>query len=262
MKKFRKTISKWQIITPIVCIFIFFSCYNDDETAIVKKEYSGEELFRGIFFLEGEVAQNLESLKPNLDEMEKTLRTNPEAQGYYNDFANEILKQIQILDPGFLDSFKEQIKSDNYYSIELALGNGFRMIKAAGFASEKYAGIFKLMSEVQEKNVDFDSKEFEKLDLKNPEDIEKLKTILKENYAIDVEDDQYAIPCVPFAGFCIYYAVAGVVSIAAAAYALVAAGQAIYIAVYVWKVEVWGGINSSNNIAKSDLLISEIANLF
>lgn len=261
MKKVRKFISKWQVMMPFVFIFIFVSCYNDDEP-IAKKEYSGEELFRGIFFLEGEVAQSLESLKPNLDEMETTLKTNPEAKASYGDFANEIMSQINRLDPEFLDNFKSQIESDNYYSIELALGNGSRMIKAAGFASEKYSGIFKLASDVQEKNIDFNSEEFENLDLNNPEDIEKFKSLLKTNYQIDLDDENYQVACIPAIMIC--YAIAGVVSIAALAYTALAGVHVVAVmAYYVYsKVEFWGVNNSSNDIAKTDGLVTEIATAF
>jgi len=264
MKKIRKVISKWQIILPMVCVFIFFSCFNDDQTAIVKKEYSGEELFRGLFFLEGEVAQRLESLKPNLDEMATAVKANAEIQKSYNDFTNEIMKQIKILDPDFLKNFKKQIHSDNYYSIELALGNGSRMIQAAGFASEKYSGLFRLASDVQEKQVDFTSAELAHLDLNNPEDREKFQSILKENYAIDVDDEKYIAACIPAVGFCIYYAIAGVVSIAAFSHTALGTVQAVAVfAYYVYsKVEFWGVNNSSNDIARTEGIIAEIAKIF
>ena len=42
MKNYRKFVSKWQVVLPVTL-----------------KDYSGEEMFRGIFFLQGDVVNNL-----------------------------------------------------------------------------------------------------------------------------------------------------------------------------------------------------------
>lgn len=259
MKNFRKFASKWQVILPVILVFVMVSCYQDDEVA--KQDYSGEEMFRGIFFLQGDVIHQLESLHADSDKLKISQKSNPESIEYFEDFVDEIVLQIESLDPDYFNNFKKQVESKNYYSIELALSNGTNMIKAAGLKSEKLSSVFRLMTEFEDKKVDFQTASIKKLDFKNPEDVSKLKSILKNDYSIDLDDEQYSVACVPVAAVCVVYAAAAVVSIAAVAYTAVAAiNAAAWVTVYAW-VEVWGGAQFENGIASNSLLVKEIANL-
>lgn len=259
MKNLKKVISPWRFITSVVMMFTVASCSQDDE--VVRKNHTGEELFRGVFFLQGEVPDDLESLKANVDQLRIAQKANPESVKFFEDFVDEIVLQTRLLDPGYFDNFKAQLESDNYYSIELALSNGRNMIKAAGLKSEKLSGIFRLMTDIENKQVDFAKENIEKLDLENPDDVAKLKSILKKDYSIDLDDEQYNVACLPVAAVCVVYAAAAVVSIAAVAYTAVAAVNAAAVAtVYAW-VEAWGGAQFENGAASNNLLVKEIANL-
>lgn len=241
-------------------VFIAVSCYQDSE--IAKQDYSGEELFRGIFFLQGDVVNNLESLKPRSNQLEVAQKANPESQEFFDELVDEIVMQIKLLDPEYFTNFKSQMASKNYYSMELALSNGTKMIKAAGLKSDKISGVFRLMVEIENKGVDFENEEFKTLDLEKPENVEKLKSILKKDYSIDLDDEQYNVACVPVAAVCVVYAAAAVVSIAAVAYTAVAAvNAAAWVTVYAW-VELWGSTNFENDVAFNDILVKEIAALF
>ncbi|MEM0941856.1 MAG: hypothetical protein AAF600_18015 [Bacteroidota bacterium] len=225
-----------------------------------KKDFTGEEMFRGIFFLQGDVVNHLESLHADLDKLKVSQKANPESVEYFESFVDEIVAQIELLDPDYFDNFKSQFESNNYYSIELALSNGTSMIKAAGLKSEELSGVFRLMLEIENKKVDFESEDMKKLDFKNQEDVAKLKSILKNDYSIDLDDEQYSVACVPVAAVCVVYAAAAVVSVAAVAYTAVAAVNATaWVTVYAW-VEVWGGTQSQPSIASNNVLVKEIAN--
>ena len=97
------------------------------------------------------------------------------------------------------------------------------------------------------------------MDFNNQEDIAKLKSILKNDYSIDLDDEQYNLVgiVIPIA----VYAAAVFVSIAAVAYTALAAVNAVaWVTVYAW-VEVWGINTSGNEIATNELIL-EIATIF
>lgn len=242
-------ISKWQVILPIIMVFLVVSCYPGEDE-LVKKDYTGEELFRGIFFLQGEVAKSLETLRPHIDRKVESEKLSPENRSFHIEFVNEIITQIKSLDPSYFNNFRSQVQSENYYSIELALANGTQMIKAAGYKSEKLSATFKLMDEIQEKQVDFGSEKIKNLDFENKEDVETFKSILRQDYAIDIDDEQYVVACAPVLAVCLFVVVVGAVA------AVVNVGW-----VYA---EAWyyGFSQSENNIAFTNSLVSEIATDF
>lgn len=257
MLKFVRTkLLKWYTVVPLSIALLVSSCYSDNES-VSPKEYSGEELFRGIFFLQGDVADHLETLKLNTNSIRKTLKQNPNAEKEHMAFVDEIVNQVKNIDPGYFDQFKSQMQSQNFYGIELALTNGMKMIKVAGHRSS-YASIFQLADKINEKKVDFSSKEFKELDLSKDEDKAKFKSILKDTYAIDMDDEDYKVACVPAFAFCVGLAVFVTVAVAihntVALYVFYAGGFAV--------TEFWSGDASVKGIGLKDALVSEIASVF
>ena len=194
-----------------------------------------------------------------MNKLKTTQKASPESIEYFESFVDEIVTQINLLDPGYFDSFKSQLESNNYYSIELALSNGTRTIKTVGLKSKELSGVFRLMLEIENNKVDFESDHIKQLDFNNQEDVAKLKSILKNDYSIDLDDEQYNLVgiVIPIA----VYAAAVFVSIAAVAYTALAAVNAVaWVTVYAW-VEVWDINTSGNEIATNELIL-EIATIF
>ncbi len=54
---------KWYFTLPLCTIFTAFSCEFQKQEVVAVKEYSGEDLFKGLFFLEGEVAEIILKLR-------------------------------------------------------------------------------------------------------------------------------------------------------------------------------------------------------
>ena len=238
---------------PVFIFFISYGCQNSgtDEQQ-TQLNYSGEEIFRGIFFSQGELPNQIEALKEEHEKTENIAKTNKDVKDFQLDFSKEIIKSINTLDPTFFTQFKKQMESKNYYAIQLAMTNATKMIKAGGYNS-KYSGFFKLADELETKKVDLSGNEFKNIDMNSPEGMTKFKSLIKTKYDIDVDDDDYKIACAPNLGFCYVYAVAAVVSIAAVAYSGVAV---VAYAVYA-KVEFWGGV--TNHDAIGNVLIEELA---
>ena len=117
------------------------------------------------------------------------------------------------------------------------------------------------MLEIENKKVDFESDHMKQLDFSNQEDIAKLKSILKNDYSIDLDDEQYYPACIPVAAFCVYLVAAVVTSFALLSHTAVASVQAVAVVAYYFLVEVWGMNTSGNEIATNELIL-EIATVF
>lgn len=258
-----------RLINPLlgiamVCVsFVMVtSCEKPEEVAVQQKtEYSGEELFRGIFFFQGEVPAKIQSMRPQYEQFKQMSRDKKVEQAMLA-YTDELVLQIRQIDPTYFDQFKAQIESDNMYGIQLAIANGTKMIEAAGYRSEKYSGMFRLQHELDAKKVDFNKAEFQNLDLKTEEGIAEFKKILKKDYLIDLDDEQYKVACTPFAAFCVAIVAAAVYNTALAVHTAAAAVNAVaYLAAYL-KVGLWGGITAEMTGTGYDQLISEIATAF
>lgn len=240
-------------------IFLVFSCSNEEQEKPLA-DFSGEELFEALFFSSGSAAQYIQTIQPSVENLNVAITSNPEVGDFTSEFSSEIISEINGLDPTYFARFKEQLASDNYYSMELALANGSKMIKAAGYRSS-YSGMFKLMDDLNSKNVDFNDEALAGLDYSKEEDVDKLKDFLRQEYSIDLNNEDYKVACIPVAAVCIVYAAAAVVSIAAVAYTAVAAvNAAAWVTVYAW-VELWGGNTMMDTVGQNDVLIQELARL-
>ncbi len=239
------------MIVPFFIFFITYGCQNSEsDQQQTHLNYSGEEIFRGIFFSQGELPNQIEALKAEHDKSVNIASTNKNVKDFQLDFSNEIIKAINNLDPTFFSQFKKQMESKNYYAIQLAMANATKMIKAGGYNS-KYSGYFKLTDKLESKKADFSTKDFQDLDISTPDGIAKYKSLIKDKYDINVDDDDYKVACSVGAVVCVVYLVAGAVNTVVAAYYVVA-GAVVYA-----KVEFWGG--TTNEAAIGNVLIEELA---
>ncbi|MGJ1439528.1 MULTISPECIES: hypothetical protein [Sphingobacterium] len=246
-------------LSVIVGSIIIYSCTKDaNEDA--KSQYSGEEMFRAIYFLEGNAVNELSSLKPALSQMQKSKSANPDRKRdeFVKEMNNVLISTIKELDKDFFENFKRQVEADDYYAIQLAIGNGARMLRAAGFKS-KYAPMFNFLEEVGNKNINLKDEKFKGLDFQKESDVKKFVKILKDDHGIDIDMDQetqlYAV-----CNFGIACAVALVAVATMAVAAQSVAGLWVY---YVYsKVEFWGVVDGNNTDAANEGFIRDVALTF
>ncbi|KZS41633.1 hypothetical protein AWE51_19735 [Aquimarina aggregata] len=116
---------------------IFLISYGNNNEAI-QEYYSGEEIFRGIFFLEGEAAYDLTVLRAKVNPINETINTKSiEIQKLSRDIKDEIIEEIKNLNPDFFDDFRKHINSTDHHTIDLAITNGSEIIKIVGLNSKK-----------------------------------------------------------------------------------------------------------------------------
>jgi hypothetical protein len=113
-------------IALLLCGSIIFSSCNsgvvsqESLTIGETKKYTGEELFRGIFFMQGEVAKSI----PMYEDMLVSLGKDKTSEEDINKFSNEIIGYMKVLDPNFFVEFQRGIESKNPYQIRETLNIG------------------------------------------------------------------------------------------------------------------------------------------
>ncbi|MBL3655900.1 hypothetical protein [Fulvivirga sediminis] len=170
----------------IFSILLLSTSCNDSDQSVTSdsvKDYSGEEIFSAIFFMEGELANSIDVLKPGADQLQAATQ-DKDVEVDYQYFKTEIMGTIHELEPQFFNKFAESMKSDNLYEVELGLNNARKMFKAAGLASE-YGDYFKIMEEIDSKKVNLNDARLKSLNFNDADDVEKLAQIFKEDYDID-----------------------------------------------------------------------------
>jgi hypothetical protein len=194
MKKIRKY-SK-SIALLLTFSFIFASCSQQDDSLINKSNshdfsilqrnsnlYNGEELFRGLFFLEGDFVNEINSLQEskifiNLNNLSS------EKKNQVKVFHDFIINEIKITQPNYFNKFKESLQNDNLYSVKQTLADAGSLINQVGLSSEAYKKMFEASNKMLAKGVDFEREDIKNLDLTNPDDAEQFFNIMEQDYGL------------------------------------------------------------------------------
>lgn len=118
MKKIKSIALRYHIPTIVGIMFLLFSCTKDeflnDNPEIDKASYTDEEVFKGVMFLEGPVANKMEDFK---DLNFRSFVTDKSQIEEIINFQNEIIKRVKSSDPNYLSDFRKKIGSGDYYLI-------------------------------------------------------------------------------------------------------------------------------------------------
>lgn len=200
MKKIRKY-SK-TIALLLTFSFIFASCSQQDDSLTNKSisndfstlqrnisSYNGEEIFRGLFFLEGDFVNEINSLF----ESKKVFNLNNlsvEDKNKVKTFHDYIINEINKTQPNYFNEFKESLKSNNLYTVKQSLSNAGSLINQVGLSSNAYKKMFEISNEFITKGVDFERDDIKNLDLSNPVDAEQFFNIMEQDYGLtNLESD-------------------------------------------------------------------------
>ncbi|UGU15381.1 hypothetical protein LS482_17070 [Sinomicrobium kalidii] len=247
---FFKKVTQGSFVLVLLALFTFSSC-QEEEGIGETPDYSGEDLFRGVYFLQGEAAHRIKSYE---DAILKINELDNEAQATLNDFYDDLIQEIKKIDPGYFDTFKEQMTSNNVYAIEHQLEEGREMLTKAGLQSEKYKKVFeytrKVSSDMKLQNIDFRSEK----------GIKEIKGYAESYFKRESTDVQAA--CVPAAAVCVVVALAvweAAVTVNVTAVGTVAG--AIY-ATLVYKASIyWAEVASAPAITR-EAFVTELENTF
>jgi hypothetical protein len=194
MKQIRK-FSK-SIALLLTFSFIFSSCSQQDDSLVSNSKsddfsilqrkinsYNGEELFRGLFFLEGNFVNEINSLQEskNFISLNNLSEEDNNEVKIFHDF---IINEIKKTKPNYFDKFKESLQNNDLYSVKQTLSNAGSLINQIGLSSEAYKKMFLASNEILSKGVNFNREDIKKLDLSNPVEVEQFFKILEEDYGL------------------------------------------------------------------------------
>lgn len=158
------------------------SC-DDKMGGINKTEYSGEELFRGLFFLEGEVAKKIPFFDPIISYYENSIKENPNLAVEKSRQVNKTVQKVNEINPYFFDQLKKEIESKDFNRVRKILEKGALMCKAGIVINELYSSHEKEIKEFFSKNTntyDFNSEKDMQKFLTDTEKLVKDSNLFKE----------------------------------------------------------------------------------
>lgn len=121
------------LCTCLISLLLAISCVKNDNVDSVKYKdntISGEELFKTIFFLEGELAKKISYYQPVLAQIDKFEKQYPE---YLDTKAQKIKNVVDLIknnDNSYFDELKKSIESRDVKRVETAILRGTDLIKA------------------------------------------------------------------------------------------------------------------------------------
>ena len=260
-------------ITVALIVFIAASCskkttdsYEKEEQIntyqrnICKSSLTGEEIFRGLFFLEGNIPYNLPSLAQFAIDLESVQANKPNVEYHRKELANDLIANIIKIDSNFFTKFDEKIKSPDYFEVKKILVESGKILEQAGLASGKYGNVFKLSTKI----------------LTNPTIIEQIKQIDISTKAGQLQLDEIVkqnelnqneiIECGLAAAVCVYYMIAAAHSIAAVSYTAVGIVNFIGYAAVLVKTKAWFWsvlqTDYESKATMNDIFVKEIADYF
>jgi hypothetical protein len=124
MKYFRSLVSKWYITIGLALIITLQSCSKD---VVNKSIYSGEDLFKGIFFGKGEVNNRINDFSTDFN----SFATTDEDVEAISRVQDEIMMKIHSQHPEFWTSFKKNIESGNVALVKISVEQGTKYISEA-----------------------------------------------------------------------------------------------------------------------------------
>lgn len=138
---FRGTAFAKTLSVSLLTSFLTVSCSKDKQATVAPAvqaaaaDYTGEELFKGIFLLEGEVTTKIPYLQAFRSAVDKQKVANPEQAQQRQAQVEVLVNKVRKLNPAYYGELKAAIKSQNFDRIEATLKSGASLIEAASLAS-------------------------------------------------------------------------------------------------------------------------------
>ena len=222
MKKIRKIATNKVFLSLIILSFLNLSC-NREPLNAPDNSMSGEEMFKEIILFSG---KNLDQKIPEYSEITKQLNgMNDKQKAEFEKYRNEIVNNINKIDPGFFDNFKSAVDSKNLYAIQNAINESGDMVLAALAISKDYNVAYEEASKILNKmhaadiNTDEKLEQFQgELKIEYQKTIDELKTnYLEKNSTSTPNDSAVAIAIVLVLAVGVVLLLAGAVTHAVAA---------------------------------------------
>lgn len=257
VKNFRKALASRFLIMPLVLVILIFSIMSCQQHAESPKiSYTGEQLFKGIFFMQGELANRItlfNKIKGAYD-----FESDPEVMVQYNNILEEVIIVMKKQSPNFFKQFKSSIESGDHFQVKDILSKGTDLLYASLFKvsiiADYYQEALNLSSQINTDGLIDDDGSVNISKMKEIDDLIKEKSRDGKSFSSRTEACSLIAVCVVW----IYL---GVVQSAAVGVSVVAvAAVAIYAGVWFWVAapELQERVSGQQTL-QQELLINEIA---
>lgn len=257
MKKIRKFGSKIAMILAASLLFVSCSQYDDNlsDGNRLQDKYSGEEIFKGLFFFQNNISENVPLLKTMKESLDK-MKNHEDITLALTDISNTTVAFINKKHPNFFNELKTVLKSGNRFEIEEKLSKASSLIEQALFSSSKYNAALKFGKSIASNN-ELMNKIMD-IDITSQTGQEQFNSLLKDYSKSYDTGKEIGVVTLVAAALAAVYAGILAVSIAIAAYSLV-------VKVAYWdptEVMYEGNKIFKENSIKHEILINEIAHLY
>jgi hypothetical protein len=240
-------ISTVRFFMPALLFFtlLISSCSKKNAIQETKPEYTAEEIFQGMFFMQGDVAKNIKAYQ---EPIARINALSEEQKLAYQDFAKDMTNAVSTTFPNYLPSLQHAVKEKDVDVLEKMLQKGALYLHLAGLKQGVYQ---KYGFDMQEMDIE----SLQDYDFTSEQDIEKF---LQKFPIFQKEKPSY------FQGKCLYpFAVVAVAVWEAAAIANVVsvftAWAITYAAFWNYSDIMWK--HHTDNLTNKELIISDLLNL-
>lgn len=257
MKHFREASTKSFVIIPLIFSLLTFSTSCQQSIEKIDLSYFGEELFKGIFFMQGAASDKI-SLFTKIKK-EFPFENDVNAMKQYNDIISEVMLVIKNEGGDFFNQFKVAIESGDHFQVENILERGTKLLYASLFKSPSVAEYYQEALNLSQKiNTDgLIGKDghvnIEKM--RQIDDLIKQKTKNGQNLSSRTQACSLVAVCV------VWIYLAAVQSVAVAVSVAAAVAVAVYAGAWIWTAATVTSPKkriSSENSLQQEMLINEI----
>lgn len=237
MKLVRKNIKFLSLF--MLTLIMFLSCTRDNihPEKYDAVDFTGKELFKGIYFASGAVAKATPSIRNSYSYYELS-KTDATKKQNFELRMNEILSEIEKQNPDYFEEFKREIQTKNQLIIESALKEGSQLLFETAIrlylTNEQESQMNSMISKI---NIE---------DFKNDDgsmDFENLKDELEKNKDFEISDEIQGV-------------FAGIVFVAAAYVLVVHAAAALSYVAVAWVGEYFAAIDQETAITREETAIT------
>jgi hypothetical protein len=218
MKKIRQYSAKISIVFSLSILLVSCSQYESSEISQSNlKTYSGEELFKGIFFFQNEISEKIPQIKELKEKTFKITNDKNQVNQILNNLSNLSVDFINTNYPGFFKKFQSTIYSNDLFEIDKIINQASQLIEQTAIQSKEFSSIFNF-AKALETDINLRN-EIAKIDLNTEEGKNAMEELTKK-YINKIEINN----AVKTKYLCVtvFYAIAAVVSIAAVVYSVYA----------------------------------------
>lgn len=120
----RKGLANLYAIVPM-CLLIFMATFSAQAKPINIPSFTGKELFKGIFFAQGQVAQLIPEIQEKVD-MDAWLNNSEKVE--YKKFMNEVIVAIDKKHPSFFKNFQLKVQSGSHVRISQEMSRASKIL--------------------------------------------------------------------------------------------------------------------------------------